>query len=200
MPGEACVGRDEDVRAVVQPAAHVARGHHNPRRRLGAQDGDGPRGGEPLAQLLREVQGAAGRVGAALRELEPLLVRLRPLDPAPHAALVEGDEADEVVGLHRLLGHGAVGDLAGHVDAPQAVHLVDVDEADVAGGVAQPGVPPSPLRVVVHDALEAERELDDVGGDLGGGVEVGERGAVVHYHHDLDSKRSSFNLLTLSSF
>ena len=69
-------------------------------------------------------------------------------------------------------------------------HLVHVDEAGVAGAVAQPGVAPRPLRVVVHDALQAEGELDDVGGDLGRGVEVGERLAVVHHHHDLKGAKA----------
>ena len=128
MPRQSGVCRDEDVRAVVQPLAHVASGHHYPRRRLGAQYGDGPRCREPLAQLLREVERAAARLTAALRELEPLLVGLGALYLAPHAALVEGDEADEVVRLNRVLRHGAVGDLAGDVDSPQPFHLNDFFE------------------------------------------------------------------------
>ena len=140
------------------------------------------------------MQGAAVLVAAG-GELEALLVGLRAVYLAPHAALVKGDEADEVRRLNRLLRHRTVGDLAGDVDAPQPFHPVDVGEALVAGRVAEPGISPGPLRAVVHDAVETERELHDVGGDLGGGVQVGQRAAVVDNDHDLTLRRHVHNVV-----
>ena len=104
MPRQSCVCAEEDVRLLAEVPADVSGGHDDADRGLGAEQRDGPRGGETLAQLLGDVQRTTAAAASALLAagvLEALLIGLRALDLGPDPALKHADKICQVLKLGR---------------------------------------------------------------------------------------------------